>query len=224
MLCNAHDPSMTPALEEAGWWAQNEIELTRQYAKGIVIDVGANIGTHTLIYAQTADHVFAFEPQPFVFNNLCANLLLNNIVGVTPVMAALSSHSGYSTMRIQDPTVLNSPAGCRLGEGEHRVSMRTLDSLGIAPISFIKIDVEAHEFDVLEGAIETLKRDMPVVYVEIHYKYLIDPIVNLMAAIGYGATPAIITYVQYPDAHAFSPGDMLEVYGYLFKKESIGEA
>ena len=72
MLYNRHDPTMVDSLEDKGAWAWEEIEATRQYATGIVVDVGANIGCHTLVYAQTADRVFAFEPQPFVFDNLCA--------------------------------------------------------------------------------------------------------------------------------------------------------
>lgn len=221
MLVNRHDPTLYETLRDKKCWAKEELDLTQQYATGVVVDVGANIGTHTLSYAKTADHVFAFEPQPFVFDNLCANLLLNNVIDVTPVQCALGSTTGYTTMRIQEPTVLNSPMGCRVNEGDNRIAIRTLDTLGLPPISFIKIDVEAHELEVLKGAAETLKNDRPVVYVEIHYKHLINPIIELMQGLGYTATPAIITHVTYPDTHVFEGNEMLEVYGFLFKRTEL---
>ncbi len=152
------------------------------------------------------------------------NLLLNNVLDVTPINCALGSENGYTTMVVQEPTVENSPAGCRVGEGENRVAIRTLDSLGIGPVSFIKIDVEKHEFEVLKGAVETLKRDKPVLYIEIHTKELVSQILPFLSNLGYVGTPEIITHISYPDAYTITPEDMLEVYGFLFKIEKVPHA
>ncbi len=223
MLVNKHDGSIPGDLERKGSWSWEELELTRPYAKGIVLDIGANIGTHTLTYVQTADHVYAFEPQPFVYLNLCANLLLNNIIDATPIRAALGAYNGLTNMRIQEPTDLNSPGGVRVGTGEQPVAMRTLDSFEIPNVSFIKIDVEAYELEVLRGAYKTLSRWKPVVYVEIHYERLIQPIMQYMISVGYKPVPTLVTFVEYPDGYTPSGEDMLQVYGYLFfpKVEAI---
>ncbi|MFT4604024.1 MAG: hypothetical protein ACI9W4_000743 [Rhodothermales bacterium] len=49
---------------------------------------------------------------------------------------------------------------------EVTVPRRTLDSFGLADVSFIKIDVEGHEHCVLVGALETIRRERPIVFVE----------------------------------------------------------
>jgi FkbM family methyltransferase len=214
MLCNSHDLAMTPCLEKTGAWYWTEVEYTSQYAHGVVIDVGANIGTHTLVYAKAADHVFSFEPQPFAYNNLCANLLLNNIINVTPIQCALGAYDGHTTIRVLDPTQINSTPGCRTGEGDSKVAIHKLGSMGFPPISFIKVDVEGSELDVLQGAAETLKRDKPVVYVEIHYLHLIPLITELMGRLGYNSRCLSITHMQ--SEAQFVEGDIVDTYGYLF--------
>ncbi len=180
MLLNTHDVGIGGVLQQTGAWAWDEIERTRPYARGVVLDVGANIGTHTLIYAQTAQRVFAFEPQPLVFQQLCANLLLNNCQNVTPVQTALSSENGTTTMAIAHPQYPNSPANGRVGEGEYIVTKHTLDSLRLAHVDFIKIDVEGHELEVLRGARETLRRDRPVLFIEVHGSELLPLIESFL--------------------------------------------
>ena len=63
----------------------------------MVVDVGANIGTHTVFFAQRAGatgQVYAFEPQRIVFQNLCANLALNGLLNVRAIHAAASREPG----------------------------------------------------------------------------------------------------------------------------------
>src|SRR6266498_691970 len=118
MIVNSHDKGISQSLLLKGEWAMNELALTQEYAKGIVLDVGANLGTHTLNYAHTADMVYAFEPQPFMFDMLCTNLLLNNVLNVTPIQCALGPVDGITHMNLHDPTGDNSPAGEGVGKGE----------------------------------------------------------------------------------------------------------
>lgn len=219
MLCNRHDLAMTKCLKESGAWAWEEIEETAQYATGTVVDIGANIGTHTLIYARTATQVVAFEPQYIAYNNLCANLLLNGVLNVTPVPYALGSYDGMSTMHVQDPTVLNSTPGGRVGEGVEPVVIHKLDTMNIRGISFIKIDCEGSELEVLKGALETLKRDMPVLYIEVHYGHLVKPINHLLKSIGYDSELYGVTRLKYPDWMLPLPDDApQETFSFIFKR------
>lgn len=219
MIVNSHDKGISQALLLKGEWAENELALTKEYARGVVLDVGANIGTHTLTYAKTAERVYAFEPQPFMFDMLCTNLLLNNVLNVTPIQCALGPMDGITHMNLHDPTEDNSPAGEAVGKGESSVSMHRLDSLAIGKVDFIKIDIEGFELEALKGMRETLCQYQPVVYIEIHYQRLIEPIKQFLAEFGYSANALIITYVIFPDDTTNYDTSITEVYGYLFKGE-----
>jgi FkbM family methyltransferase len=223
MIVNSHDRGISQALLKDEVWAPKELELTRPYATGIVLDVGANIGTHTLTYAQTADMVYAFEPQPFCFDMLCTNLLLNNVLNVTPIQCALGPSDGIVHMNIHDPTQPNSPAGEGVGKGESTVMMHKLDTLGIRGVNFIKMDVEGFELDVLKGMRQTLQEYQPVLYIEIHYASLIEPIKRFLAEFGYSATALILTHVIVPEGEGYDTS-MPEVYGFLFKGEETSTA
>ncbi len=181
MVINAHDPLLEVNLQEN----VREIEDLMQFARGTVLDVGANVGSHSINFARVADTVYAFEPQPRTFYNLCANLLLNLVYNVLPLNIALGSYDGQTNVANLDPTQPNTPMGVQVGNGAQQIPMRTIDTLEISPVHFIKIDVEGHELEVLKGAVETLDRENPIVFVEIHEKGLIQPIIDLMEGHGY---------------------------------------
>ncbi|HTL26025.1 MAG TPA: FkbM family methyltransferase [Burkholderiales bacterium] len=138
----------------------------------VVLDVGANIGTHTIPLATmvgAAGAVLAFEPQRLAFQMLCGNVALNGLENVRAYQAALGASSG----EIQVPG-LPSPAtpfnfGAvplqSKGPGE-KVDLRTLDSIGLAACRLIKIDVEGMEADVIAGAAATIARLQPFLFVE----------------------------------------------------------
>ena len=81
ILYSPNDKYIGRSIEKYGHYQLEEKKIFAQYVnKGsIVIDVGANIGTHTLWFAKNAKHVTAFEPQRFIFQTLCANMALNDI-------------------------------------------------------------------------------------------------------------------------------------------------
>lgn len=220
MINNRHDMGIGRTLREHEEWATNELALTSEYARGVVLDIGANIGTHTLVYARTADRVYAFEPQPFMFDMLCTNLLLNNVLNVTPIQCALGPINGITHMDLHDPTQQNSPAGERVGKGESEVSMHTLDALGIGKVDFIKIDVEGFELEVLKGMSRTLELYHPDIYIEIHYVSLIELINKYLWHFGYAPTALVKTVVIFPDDGEYDTS-IPEVYGYLYTCEEV---
>ena len=131
-----------------------------------VIDIGAHIGWYTVELAKKANHVFSFECSPKSFNYLCANIALNNLdYKVTKYNCALSNESGITPYYIRDQ---NDGGGNGISKFEYDnikntphidVPKNTLDSYNLTNIGFIKIDVEGHEKEVLEGSIETIKRN-----------------------------------------------------------------
>lgn len=139
------------------------------------IEVGANVGTHTVSMARKlagmGRQLLAVEPQPIIFQNLCANLSLNGLFNVLAENAACSDKSGFLTFQnLQMGGVINSGAVSMRedGLGEQRVRAIPLDEL--IPqhfrVGLIKIDVEGFELKVLEGATQTLARFRPIIYLE----------------------------------------------------------
>jgi FkbM family methyltransferase len=215
MIVNRHEYGLPWLLEEEGEWVPVEINFLMQFAKGNVLDIGANIGTHSLAFARTADHVWSFEPQQLTHYTLCANLLLNTIFNVTPLQLALGNSEGLIPMWTPDPTVRNASAGISVGEGQSMVAMKKLDSLGIRDVYFIKIDVEGYEYEVLKGAQETLA-GVSFVYIEIHKEELIAPIVAFMSGLQFEGIPSVKTRIVTPLDEPEAGKHLFDVYGYLF--------
>lgn len=166
MMFNYHDMYIGRSLDVYGEWTWEEIERTRHYAHGVVADVGANIGTHTLAYAKTAEKVIAIEPQYIVYQTLMANLALNCIENVLPLCCACGAKDGSVHMLDDlDYHQENNYGSLPIGNEGALIGMIRLDSLNLSP-DFIKIDVEGYELEVLQGAQETIKRAWPVLYVE----------------------------------------------------------
>ncbi len=96
------------SIELYGEFSQGEAHLFDQLLKpgSIVLEAGANYGTHTVHLAQIVGeqgHVFAFEPQPHVFYGLCANVALNNLINVTCRQEALGTEEGEIIVPVVDP-------------------------------------------------------------------------------------------------------------------------
>ena len=94
MVYDENDTYIGKSIKEYGEWCQEEIDLCKQCLKknDVVIEVGSNIGSHTLAISQTVHEgtVFAFEPQNVIFQNLCANLSINSITNCFCFNSALS--------------------------------------------------------------------------------------------------------------------------------------
>ena len=148
----------------------------------VVVDVGANIGTHTIPWARQAGKVYAFEPQRIVFQQLCANLVLNDIDNVYCEHVALGHKQAIACLDATVPSVPGfSPdrkltydttahpinyGGVRLGSDGESVEMRVLDGYNLTNVSLIKVDVEGAEPLVFYGARETIKRNKPILIYE----------------------------------------------------------
>ncbi len=140
--------------------------------RGVAIDVGANEGLFTYGLARLYERVHAFEINPA----LAARLQQwdSSRVEVHPV--GLSRHEGTATLhtpywqgrRLHGWASLES-GGCPVAEryDEMQVAVRPLDAFDLQGVTFIKADVEGHEVELLAGGRETIKRNRPVILLEV---------------------------------------------------------
>ncbi|WP_429283705.1 FkbM family methyltransferase [Paraburkholderia sp. GAS41] len=100
MLANPNDFYLGRALLEYGECSELESAVLRQLLvqPGVVVEVGANIGVHTVVLGREAQQrrqvLVAFEPQPVIFQNLCANLAANGLTNVLAWPYACGSDAG----------------------------------------------------------------------------------------------------------------------------------
>lgn len=136
----------------------------RQFRHGI--DIGANCGIWTRVMARCFALVTAFEPSPeaiecFWLNNPWREM--NDRSQVVLKEMALGAEPG--TLRLN--TKLRSSGFTRADpEGDLEVEVRTLDSLDLPFVDFIKIDVEGWEHPVVKGAAETIRKHRPLMILE----------------------------------------------------------
>lgn len=136
-----------------------------------VIDVGANIGYYTLLFARQVapgGSILAIEPEPRNLEELRRNIEMNKLENVTVLPIALGRHDGRVTVEAG----MNGRVG-PLIDGGGGVEIRRLDEIIDGPVDFIKVDVEGYESEVLAGASETLRRWMPALFVEVHPQMLV---------------------------------------------------
>ena len=150
-----------------------ELEMLRdmrmRLAPGdLVLDIGANVGNHTLYLAAIADaRVIAFEPNVHLAEGIAVSAARNALDGQIKVRAfAVGAAAGHATFARLTPENLGAQA---LALGAGSIEVMPLDALGIeGPVRALKIDVEGMEIDVLAGAVNLIGRDRPLLYVESH--------------------------------------------------------
>lgn len=128
----------------------------------ICVDAGAHIGYHTLLMAEQAKHVHAFEPHPELLKILHQNLNLNGVSNVTVFPLALDSEDRKANLYLSPVTgtchQLYDPKEDWLSV---EVSASRLDSV-LFKVDFMKIDVEGYEAHVLRGASELIESGNPL--------------------------------------------------------------
>ena len=149
-----------------------ERTLARQLGPGMTaIDVGANIGYHTLRMARSVGpqgQVIAIEPAPRAVARLQRNLALNSFSNVEVVVTALGDHdTELAELQLQS----SYPLSGRGGPERTLVRVARLDALvleqRVSRVDLIKIDVDGQEARVLRGAREALQRFRPALFFEL---------------------------------------------------------
>jgi len=200
MLYNRHDLYIGKSLSVFGTWAEQEIELLKQFLVqgAVVIDVGANIGSHTLAFCRIVGEkgkVYSFEPQRLIYQTLVGNIALNSITNAYCYCQAVGKEMGTVHIPVLDVNApYNFGAVSLVGSSLLKkteatdyevVPLVTLDSIDLPACHLIKADVEGMEIDVVLGAQETIKKYQPILFLECHDDDHRQPLIELCTALGY---------------------------------------
>jgi FkbM family methyltransferase len=195
--------AMARVVRVTGGFEDTEIDIAAAlfgalYPDRCIVDVGANIGSHSLAWSRLAP-VVALEPAPSTYARLQANVAANGLQDRIRIlrMAAgdtigevdffVAADSGFSSLK----DTHHGPISDRI-----TVPCTTLDALAgelPLPVGLLKIDVEGLERLVIAGAAELLRRDRPVLMVEIFggFDANPDPIGTVEDIRAYGYEPFV---------------------------------
>lgn len=185
---------------------EQEINLVKKFIKSGTdsIDVGVYRGVYSYEMSKYSEKVHSFEPNPIIFKYINKNLK-KFIKNIHLYNFALSNQN--KTINLKIP-IRNSNSNKEIFEEYYEmgkatihnennfenyenfeIQTKTIDELSFDnKISFIKIDVEGHELEVIEGAKNTIKRDKPVLLVEIEKQYTKKEVaesINFINSLGY---------------------------------------
>lgn len=194
--CLVRDTVLTGGFEEL------ECDILRSLtpAGGGFIDVGANIGYFALMassWVGPQGRVLAVEPVPETFGLLAENIALNQASNLTPINAACAAHPGRQGM------VLDADSGrshlAPNGSGATIVSVTTVDELvaehRLERVDVIMTDVEGADFQVIQGARETIRQHRPAVWLETlwlpRYDSTVAEVVAFMECLDYSCLEMI---------------------------------
>ncbi len=188
-----------------GEWCEGEVELFAKLLNpnAVVVEVGANMGMHTVPLAKICHtgKVVCFEPQRVIFQVLCANLALNNLTHVHAVHAAVGEANkqvlieqanyeavwNYGAFSVEKG--FSSEENFKGSVNHESVELLALDSSALiqnnARIDFLKIDTEGFETQVLEGARNTLAKFRPLLFVENNKEAASAQLLALVRELGY---------------------------------------
>jgi FkbM family methyltransferase len=163
--------------------------------KGIALDIGANIGNHSLFFSKHFDAVISFEPVPNNCLLLKANLFLNQTQNITLIEKALSNANtkmGIDKGNSRNTNNTISELSIKDEEATNQIMIdvavgdEVIEALNLKQrISLIKIDVEGHEPFVVEGLRKTISANQPIVYWEAFNKKEAEKTKALLMEMGY---------------------------------------
>ena len=162
------------------------------------LDIGVYRGVYSLKLSQNFNQIHSFEPNPLLFPYL--NINLKKIIkNINLYNLALSNKSGETELKlpvrsksifkenIEELYQLGAASIHPKNEFEDfkkvRVKIDKLDNISINNIGFMKIDVEGHELEVIEGAKVTITKDKPILVIEIEKRHSKRPVEETIAKI-----------------------------------------
>lgn len=184
-----NDMYLGRCLDLYGEFSVGEQEVFQKLVKPdmLVMDIGANIGIHTMELSRMAKLVISIEPERQIYRMLCANITLNDLGNVLSFNAACGSDKG----EIRVPSInfgVDGNFGClSLGNGSSGdwMPLISVDSLSLGCCGFMKIDVEGMEAEVIRGARKTIDAFRPALYVENDREEKSEELIGLLLEMGY---------------------------------------
>lgn len=166
-----------------GEYEQYEYDTVQKYLnqKRVAVDIGAHVGYWSKRLVKDFDTVFAFEAEPEHVECLEQNVITDNFT-VHPI--ALSNLTGI----VKFSKSIDNSGMSHVSEIGESITCNTLDSFNLTDVDLIKIDVEGHELNVLEGAVKTITASRPTLFIEILNNTstsVRDGIFDLLKGLGY---------------------------------------
>ena len=156
----------------------------------IVIDIGANIGAHTLTLGRSVEaqgKAYAIEATEYAFNKLQTNINLNPDISnqtrafhcvleakespKTEAENRIEIHSSWPLLSSEERHPSHQGILKPLGNAQHMTLDQFVESQEITRIDLIKIDVDGNEWDVLSGGIKTFEKMRPIILMELAPDY-----------------------------------------------------
>jgi len=173
---------MTWTVASTGAWDRYAIDFVQRYVvpDTLVLDVGASLGLWSLPLGRIArarsSLLWAFEPDPRNVVWLTGNVRRNALTDVITVHpCALGSQAGTALLGYREHGGGNAALRREAGPGTVAVAVARLDDLDLPRrVSFMKLDVEGFELEVLRGARSMIERDRPVIFGEFSSGWLLE--------------------------------------------------
>lgn len=202
MLVNRHDYQLHEngnfgvgyQLLQTSSFDQEEVDIALQlletrknnFGEGVVaIDCGANIGVHTIEWAQLMTgwgKVIAFEAQERIFYALAGNITLNNCFNAKAIWAAVGAEKGTINIPMPNYFIPSSFGSLELrkkdsnefigqeidysDEKTQAIQLTSIDELNLDRLDFMKIDIEGMEIEALNGAQKSISKFKPILLIE----------------------------------------------------------
>lgn len=158
---------------------------------GLWIDAGANIGNHTLPFALWADQVIAFEPMPVNAELLMLNAAhFERRAKILVIQEGVGRETGFASAKLGGTGKncqweLTPGDECEAGIPIAKIDNHVRDT---DDVRVIKLDVEGMEQDALAGAMVTIARCLPELFIEIWDEAILADITATLAPLGYVLT------------------------------------
>lgn len=189
-----------------GEWSPVEVTLFQHllHPASNVIEVGANIGLHSVPLANMIPQgkLICFEPQRIIFQQLCCNLALNNLTNVETYRKGVSNQAGTHWIEDSDYSEAWNYGSFSLDKGfstesdftgvvnKSEIDIVKLDDFApvqrLNTLDLLKIDAEGFDIPVLAGAVNTIARLRPKIFIEVH-AHSVDNTLAAIHSLGYRA-------------------------------------
>jgi FkbM family methyltransferase len=168
-LVYKNDTVISKSIDMFGEYCHAEVEILKNYLtreSDQYVDIGTNIGYHLVaVHKATNCNVLGFEPN--IKHFALASYNSREYPKIQIVNAGASNKKSEFVLKDFDPTSKTNYGDIHITEGEGiTVKVIPLDSIELTRCDVIKIDVEGHEFEALEGCTKTISKHRPVIFYE----------------------------------------------------------
>jgi FkbM family methyltransferase len=141
--------------------------------KDTVLDIGANIGYYALLSAKLVGErgkIYAFEPSKIIFEKLVKNITHNKLKQIQPELKGCGSENKFIELTVYPEQLgysrITTDKKSKIKKIKEKINIIKLDDYLNEKISFIKIDVEGYECEVITGLKQTITKYKPTIIIE----------------------------------------------------------